>query len=74
MHQEKDDEKRLDQAQVADVTELSDAELEDAAGRVVINHEEQRPKPYSLIAEDADIPEIHGPVGPSETKPGDTVR
>ena len=47
MHQEKDDAKQLDKGRVTENTELDDAELEDAAGGVVINHEEQ----YSLSLE-----------------------
>ncbi len=74
MHQDKDDEQRLDQAPVVDDTELSDAELGDTAGGVIINHEEQMPNPYSLIAEDADIPEIPDPLNPSGAKTGDPVK
>ena len=48
MHQEKDDAKQADAAR--DI-ELDDAELENAAGGVVINHEEQ----YSLLLEKEDF-------------------
>ena len=48
MHQEKDDAKQADAAR--DI-ELDDAELENAAGGVVINHEEQ----YSFLLEKEDF-------------------
>ncbi len=62
MHQEKDDAKQVDEARVADTSELSDAELEDAAGGVVINHEEQNSldKPQTTF----DMSDILEPVNP----------
>ena len=71
MHQEKDDAKHVDEARVADTSELSDAELEDAAGGV-INHEEQ----YSLVKPQTtfDRSDILEPVNPTEMKLGDVLK
>lgn len=70
MHQGTGDAQQPDQGRSTDPSELSDAELEDAAGGVVINHEEQ----YSFKAKDLAVPEIPDPVAPDKMKLGDVLK